>query len=223
MKIHGLLRRKLTQTCLLPLTLAGVLITASGQNCAPATPEPFAASIEGTWKGTMTSTGTMTVPGFGSMSIGTVTADLELSVWTDGRPTSLPLRAMLQGGGGDVESSSSAFTPGESTSTTHSYDITINGSTTTVTVVSTVTVREADAGSTHFHTVYDYTMNASYAGGMFSGFSQLVTGSATYDATLSGDTLSYTEAADYEFEQSMSGFTQTGSASIDTTAELTRS
>jgi hypothetical protein len=179
-----------------------------------------ASALEGTWKGSIQGSVSMTAAGQTSQtSVGPIT--YEVAINSHGRPLSLNLLVSAESGS-TQEQGINVFETGDTKSYDGSFQFSSGGTTTTMTWTVTVTVNEAETTADGFHYAYDFTADITYSGGALSGYTGHSSGTITYDATLANDTLTFTETLSESLTSTGGGATQQGQMTMTLTGTLTR-
>lgn len=206
----------------LVLACMTMLFCLSGQSCLPPTPVFGGKELAGTYSGLATLNMSMSSDSFPESITSSTQMQFSVTLNDDGRPQNLGLPAFGQGSSPIV---TSLFTPGESQTSTTSLQITSGGTdgTVTVDVTATFTAVVAEVTASGFHATYDFTITGTYSGGPLDGATISVTGRATYDGEVNGDTLTYRSSVTEDLTSTMPGAgMQTAHYVISLDASLTR-
>jgi hypothetical protein len=185
--------------------------TFSGGGCGL-----FRPGLAGTYTGTSSFTGTITPvrPGGQPFAFSFSNAST-LVIKSNDRPVALQLPILFENGTSGRQIGIDIFTVGETQTYTLSSDLTLNGAVISFDVTLTVTVREAEVTNRTFRYVYDYTETVQFNSGLIGGTTLNSTGSATFEGSLSGATLSYSVIIDQETAST------TGSVTVNVLVDAT--
>ncbi|MBU0616465.1 MAG: hypothetical protein KKI02_01985 [Planctomycetes bacterium] len=176
----------------------------SGATCPNAGPTDIVSPLEGTWHGTMQTTMVITPQGGQSVET-TVEADFELTIGASGFPEQLNLPVWGQGGLSGGESYIDVFQTNTERTFSGSMEITTGGTTYTLEWSYTITVTAAEQSATGFRFAYNIEGTSGYTDGPLAGYQSQVAGTATYEATAAGNTLSYEQMLDYNTTSTFPG------------------